>query len=402
MSSILFVWRGYDVHGRTRCGRAWAVSGTALEQRLSSFLYGVSVRVSCSMIFSFGWWYQQWARLTGRRLLSVSHAGQVCVTLATLLKAGVPLVKAFRLIARGSSQSATKHVFILMAEHAARGGSLAACFSATASWWPAVVPVALAAGMQRGELATLLEQLGASFEAYEQYRQQLWRALLVPLVTIGVGGVVVYGIAHLLLPLIADVSRDAGCCALLERVGLVERVGPFVLLLAGAGGVICWRALGAYHELQCWRDRLLYKIPLFGAALSAVHAIATVTIWSVLVCAGLPLYDAIRVSADVPNNAWWRHRMICVAEQMRRGRSLAQALAVSPLPAIMCALFSLAEGSREFVGMSAYAVMVEERALRYRLDRRLALLQPALLISIGGGVVWLMSRFLIPLLSLSA
>lgn len=399
MASILFYWQGYDRHGRLRSGRAWSVSRIALEQRLSSFLYGILIRISGYMMLFPLWWRQWWSGLSGRTLLSASQAGQACATLSTLMKAQVPLVTALRLVASGAADTATATVFTLMAEHAVQGEAIAACFVQTASWWPSVVPIAVAAGMERGELAEVLEQLSDSLQAYEQYRRELWRALIIPLVTISIAVTVFSAITTFLLPLVADVSPALS--GIVEHVRWVEQWGLSLFWIVCVSAVFFWRAFSWYHRLHCWRDRLLYNLPLFGTTLRAVHAIITVRLWCVLVRAGVPLYAAIRAGASVPQNAWWQREMLEVAGRLRAGCSLSYALAQGPLPPLMRSLFCFASGAQQLIGMGEHALMVQEQALRYQLDMRLALLQPALLLLIGGGVVWLISSFLGPLLNLT-
>lgn len=409
-SSFLYVWTGVDARGRMRSGRSWQPHHDMLAARLARCgIVLTAVRYSLIVYVRPQVWRVWWARLRARTQLSLPDTALILRSLSQLLEAGVPLHTALLCLAASAQTHDQSAALTAVCERVELGHSFAQAVSNTASWWPAVVPVALTAGEGGGAVVRTLDLLSRSLFARQEAHQKVWRALVVPLLTTGVALCVLLALACLLIPQLCELltPEKGGVPHGLERVMNVcvwlRAYGLYALfcLLVGCG--LVWRLLGSTLWLVRQRDRMVYVVPSLGGLVSRSHTVVWLRMLSVLLAVGVPLVEALAAIEDVVGNACWAHMSTQLRQKLFSGIMFADACAgipqymVSPL---FGQVVSGATSQRVLAGMCEHIAQVVDDELSHLVRMYVALLQPGLLIILAAGVALVLQAIIGPLLDM--
>ena len=161
-------------------------------------------------------------------------------------------------------------------------------------------------------------------------------------------------------------------------------------ILAGAAGVVVLvvATLGGSHGKDR-RDAFLLRLPAIGSVVHLVAIERFCRVLAALVHAGVPLPDAVQVSADSTNNRVFQRKLSTVREAMMRGEGLARPIAASGIfPAAARQMIRVGESSGSLDQQLQSAAAFYERELAYRLKRLTDMFEPAVILFVGGVVAF--------------
>lgn len=384
MTSI-YNWYGCDVRGRLRAGCVRAPSRLALDARLracgiSPLFVAVSWRSCCVP----AWWRTFFSYSLVPRRLAIAVVGQVCKDVDALLAAGIPLHDA--LLTTAQTIPAARYVLRQAASRVAHGERLVMVFESQGVW-PSVLCVAIRASEETGRLAHVLGHIGNAFVLQAQYRQQLRRALLVPLLTCSVAALVLSILFIYLMPLIMQLGEQG------EEAVAGVRFSVWGQWCGGVGlGFVCAWFLVPIRI----RHKTRYFVPIIGSARVLAQTLLTLRLFVVVLKAGVPLARALSVVHRVPLNKFWQAEYQKMQEQVVSGADRVAWVdavdSVIMLP-IVRRCFLQATSQDVLAHVCQYAAERVQAQLQHVLDVRLALLQPAAMALIGvsvGGFLYLM------------
>ncbi len=329
----------------------------------------------------------------------------VMVRQLATLAAVMPISDAVATLARQEGDRAEKAV--LAATHRAlqAGSPLARALPAEA--FPAHVRGTVAAGEQSGRLALLLARLADTLEAEVSLRSRLLAALAYPALLLVVAGGVIAAMLVFVVPGIAEQLTGSGqplpliTRAVLAASAFLGAWGlPILLLMLLAAGLL-WLLLQAPARRARF-DAALLRVPGLGPWLAAVEAVRWSRLLGTMAGAGLPLAEALELTAPTLGNAAWREGTQAIALRVRSGASLSSGLGLLPCaPPLLLSLARSGEASGRLAPLLEGAAVTLDQQLADRSRAVLALAEPLIIVVMGGIVGLIIVAVLLPILQLN-
>ena len=327
--------------------------------------------------------------------------------LAALLASGLTVEQALSAQIEEAGRPALRAVLARVKAAVSSGQSLAAAFEACDHAFPGYYCALVRAGETSGALPTVLDHLAAHLDARQQLQQQTGLALLYPLVVLVVALLVVAGLLIYVVPQIAQVFQQSRqTLPLLTRLligcsDFLRQAWPFVLV-AIAGALIGLRLASQREPLMRRWDAAVLQMPWAGALVRGENTARLAGTLGLLVGGGVPLLAALDAAAPVLSNRVMKQALTDAAERVRQGAPLARALAhVQVFPPLLIHLVASGEASGRLDRMLAQVARLESRALQRRLAVFLALLEPGLILVMGGVVLLIVLAILLPIMDIN-
>lgn len=327
--------------------------------------------------------------------------------MAALLPAGLPLARALD-SATDLTSDTTRRSLAECRAAVIRGESLAEALAAFPSLFSPLYVGVVRAGERRGEVAVAFAQLAAQLERNEQLRGRLVSALLYPALLAVAGAFAIGVLLVVVLPQFTTLLADAGAALprstqLLVAVSALAVRGWPVLVTLGVGGVVTLLWLQRSEAGRGTLARSLLRLPAVGTLRRQVLAARFARLLSGLLGGGAPLYAALGDVIESLDDPVAREEAAAVRARIREGLSLRAALEAGSLfPPVLSQLVGVGEESsrlREFLLKAAD--LLDERAERAA-QRTAALIEPAMIVLLGGVVALIAFSLLQAIYSINA
>jgi len=344
-------------------------------------------------------------RLGKRRALGSEALAQLTRQLATLLRGGLPLDAALNALA---AQRA-RHSGVLMGVRARvqEGYSFAEALGASRRRFPELLVATVGAGERIGRLEEVLERLAEHFEKRQALRQQVRAALAYPMVLTVFSLAIVSLMLVYVVPQVTPVFVDSGVeLPRLTRVliaisDFARAWGWLALLGAAAGCGLLARAL-RLPAARLQLHRLLLRTPLFGALSRELNSARLMQSLSTLTDAGVSVWESLRVAARMLTNLPMRQAAMDAAREVSEGKPAAEALDRHGLfPPLCIQLIASGEASGELHQLLGRAAETQERELSARINTLTSLLQPVLIMLVGGFLLLIVLSILMPIFEMN-
>ncbi|KHL60531.1 type II secretion system inner membrane protein GspF [Xanthomonas euvesicatoria] len=379
-----------DLHGRNRHGviSADSVHGARalLEQR-----QWVPVRLEVAA--AAGSTAGRAARFSGKDLVLFTRQ------LATLVETA-PLEEALRTIGIQSERRGVRRVTSQTHALVVEGFRLSDAMARQGKAFPALYRAMVAAGESAGALPQVLERLADLLERQAQVRSKLQSALVYPAALAATAGAVVIVLMTFVVPKVVD-QFDSMDRALPWLTRAVIGVSHF-LLHAGIPLVIAVVAalqLLKRPALRLTADRALLRAPLLGRLLRDLHAARMARTLAIMVNSGLPLMEGLMIAARTVDNRALRLATDGMVTAIREGGSLAAAMKrAGVFPPTLLYMASSGENSGRLAPMLERAADYLEREFETFTAAAMSLLEPAIIVLLGGVVAVIVLSILLPIL----
>jgi general secretion pathway protein F len=327
--------------------------------------------------------------------------------LATLA-AVTPLEEALRTIARQEERGAARAVLATVHGAVVEGRRLSDAMALEPASFPPLYRAMVAAGEGAGTLLAVLERLAALLERQAELNGRLRAALAYPAALMVVAVLAVAALMIFVVPRIAEQFADIGqTLPLLTRiiVGISHGLAHYWWLL------LALIAAGAVLALRAWRDpptRLaidtrLLAAPLVGRLLRDHQAARLARTLAMMVASRLPLVDGLLLALPTVGNHAIRGRVAAMADEIREGASLTAAMRRhAVLPPLLVAMVAGGESAGRLDLMLERGAEALEREFDALTRTALALLEPAIILLMGGAVAIIVLSILLPILQLES
>lgn len=346
-------------------------------------------------------------RLTGPKPISSREIMGITRQLATLIGSGLPVEEAVGLVGGQDASPAASRVLMGVRARITEGERLSESMASQPRSFPAVYRAMVAAGEGSGGLGLVLDRLADYLEKSEALKRKVGTALIYPSVL----GVVALGVVSVLLtvivPRISEQFESMGMSLpVLTRVmiALSEFLQANGLTLLA---IIAVLTLGAGLALrrEAVRKRVhaaRLGLPLLGGFERKVEAARFARTMGILIASGAVLPDALRAARRAAGNLVFQDTLSAVIEQVETGRGLADALrGVRVFPAIMVYMVAAGERSGRLAEMFQRAAEHLETDIDGAVTAGLSLLEPGIILAMGGVVVLIVLSILLPILQLN-
>ncbi len=317
--------------------------------------------------------------------------------LATMMKAGVPLLQSFDIVARGNpNPSVTKLLNDIRAD-IETGTSLSAAFRKYPLYFNSLYCNLVEAGEAAGILEDLLDRLATYMEKTEAIKSKIKSALMYPIAVVVVAFVVVAIIMIFVIPAFKEVFSSFGA----------DLPAPTLLVIAMSEFFVKWWWLifgglgfGVYFFMQAWKrnermqafmDRLLLKIPIFGELIDkAVVARWTRTL-STMFAAGVPLVESLDSVGGAAGNSLYKDATDKIQTEVATGTSLTAAMTnANVFPSMVLQMTAIGEESGALDHMLGKAADFYEAEVDEMVAGLSSLMEPIIIVVLGtiiGGIV---------------
>lgn len=340
-----------------------------------------------------------------RRKLGAKQLTLFTRQLATLVTVS-PLEEALRTIARQSEQERVRTILLNVHAGVLEGRRLSEAMGREAASFPPLYRAMVSAGESSGTLPQILERLAALLERQAQVRNKVTTALAYPAVLAAVAIFVVIALMIFVVPKVVEQFDDVGQqLPLLTRmvIGLSEfLVGWWWAVLIAIAGLILLAGRMLRDEAFRLRfDRRVLRLPLFGRLIRDLHGARMARTLSTMVASRLPLLEGLKLTTQTVHNRALRVASAEITESIRTGGSLSAALRrAAVFPPLLVYLAASGEASGKLDVMLERAADYLEREFDAFTATALSLLEPAIIVVMGGMVAVIVLSILLPILQL--
>jgi general secretion pathway protein F len=392
-----------DAAGKSQSGLLEADNARAARTQLRSrALVPLAVTaVSMSASDSSG------GRRFTRRVFNATGLAIWTRQLAGLVGSGLPLERALTALAE-EAETQREHELVAHLKSEVNAGSAFARALATAPReFDDVYRAVVAAGEQSGALGAVLERLADDLEQRQALRNKVIGAMLYPAIVSSIALLIVIVLVTFVVPQIASVFSSSKRALPALTVGLlwlsafVREWGWLLLLLAtgGIGLLLAARRNEAFRERS---DAAVLRLPLVGRLARGYNAARFGGTLAMLAGAGVPILKALQAAAETLGNRAMRADALDALVQVREGAPLASALAAKKrFPGLLAMFARLGEQTGQLPAMLQRASNQMSAEVQRRALAAATLLEPLLIVGMGGIVVLIMLAVLMPIIQLN-
>lgn len=347
-------------------------------------------------------------RQTGMRgaRLSVDDLVSFTTQAATLLAAGVPVVRGLRGMAEHARTPEAKLVVTEIVRDLEAGGTLAEAFDNQSRSFPAVYRAAVRAGELSGALPEVLSRMASYLDWKRTIRATTMQALVYPgILCVAIVGLVITLLTFVLPRIIGMFPGGPEDLPVQTRVliGMSDFMTTNAVALV-AGFVVACGALvcGMKHERgRLLASRLVLRVPKLGHVAKMISVSKFASTSATLYGAGCDVYTVLKVSGEACGNASLSRRFANISESVRRGRTITESLradgGMDPLLIQMADIGEQTGGlAQAFEQLAAYYDREVPRTVKWFLS----FLEPAILVVAGVVVAFILVAALMPIFSL--
>lgn len=330
-------------------------------------------------------------------LLARLHRGRPSATdlamlarqLYSLTRAGVPILKAILSVAESARTPELTEVLIDLHETLRGGRTLAAAMGRHPDVFPHLFVSVVQVGEESGTLEESFLQLSEFYETEEETRQMVKSAVRYPMIVIGAVVIAIAVINRFVVPAFAQVFAKAGVelplatRLMIASSELTVAYWPH-LLVAGVGGFFAARYALSTRAGTLWKDRQMFRLPVLGSLMERATIARFARSFAIAHQAGVPIIQALKLAANVTENAWVSDRIHSMADAIPRGESLGRAAQqVGLFSPLALQMIAVGEETGETSRMMSQLAAFYEREVRHDSKKVGEVLEPLLVVFVG-------------------
>ena len=383
IKDIVFEWEGKDRNGKTVRGEQRAVSENQVlaSLRRQGVIPGKIKK----------------RKMRSGKSIKPKDIAIFTRQLATMMKAGVPLLQAFDIVGRGNTNPSVTKLLNDIRTDVETGTSLSAAFRKHPLYFDNLYCNLVEAGEAAGILESLLDRLATYMEKTEAIKSKIKSALMYPTAVVVVAFVVVAVIMIFVIPAFKSVFSSFGADLPAPTLFVMAVSEYFVkwwwLIFSSIGG-------GIYFFMQAWKrnekmqkfmDRVLLKVPVFGALIEKSCIARWTRTLATMFAAGVPLVEALDSVGGASGNSLYADATTRIQQEVSTGTSLTAAMQNANLfPSMVIQMTAIGEESGSIDHMLGKAADFYEAEVDEMVAGLSSLMEPIIIVFLGtliGGIV---------------
>ncbi|WP_353661206.1 type II secretion system F family protein [Hydrogenimonas sp. SS33] len=396
---MTFVYRGYDKSGRRAKGTVTETSLEHAKERLKA--QGIlieSIRPKTRLLM---------------RPVPPALVAALGRNLSLYLKAGISLNQGLHLIAENYPKKSRQHAFLEEVAKLIEGGSSFSDALALQSVYsvPPYFLQTIKVAQKSGNLEMVLTELSDYVTEQEKIKRDVVKAFIYPSFILLIAIAMINFMLTTIIPKIVDMFESTKSelptstkitLALSHFFQAYSWLMLIVAILLAAGLVLSWKKSEAFGYFM---DRMVLKIPLFGDMVVFMELGRFSRVMALLLQSGVPFAQALNYAAQTIGNRYLRRLFGVIAEQIVEGKSFTQAVKENvkkgEIPNDFINAVALGEKSSHLAFSLKNLAELYGQQNRDRIEVMLALLEPVLMLTIGGIIGFLVISMLLPIFSIS-
>ena len=383
IKEFIFEWEGKDRHGKQVRGEIRAVG----ENQIQATLRRQGILPT---------------KIKKRRMRSGKRIRPKDIAiftrqLATMMKAGVPLLQAFDIVGRGNANTSVTKLLNDIRTDVETGTSLSGAFRKYPMYFDNLYCNLVEAGEAAGILEALLDRLATYMEKTEGIKSKIKSALMYPISVVIVAFVVVTIIMIFVIPAFKEVFSSFGAdlpAPTLLVMGISEFFVKYWWLIfggLGAGAFFFMQAWRRSEKMQMFMDRLLLKIPVFGPLIEKSCIARWTRTLATMFAAGVPLVEALDSVGGAAGNSVFSVATEKIQQEVSTGTSLTVAMTnANVFPSMVLQMCAIGEESGSIDHMLGKAADFYEMEVDDMVAGLSSLMEPIIIVFLGtliGGIV---------------
>lgn len=393
VKEFVFEWEGKDRNGKQVRGETRAAGENQVQaslRRQGVFPTKIKKR-----------------RMRGGKSIKPKDIAIFTRQLATMMKAGVPLLQAFDIVGRGNANASVTKLLNDVRMDVETGSSLSAAFRKFPLHFDSLYCNLVEAGEAAGILEALLDRLATYMEKTEAIKSKIKSALMYPISVIVVAFIVVSVIMIFVIPAFKEVFSSFGA-DLPAPTLLVIAISEFFvsywwLIFGGIGG-------GLYFFMQAWKrnervqqvmDRLLLKAPVFGVLIEKSCIARWTRTLATMFAAGVPLVEALDSVGGASGNSVYADATEKIQQEVSVGTSLTAAMTNAKVfPSMVLQMCAIGEESGSIDHMLGKAADFYEEEVDDMVAGLSSLMEPIIIVFLGGLIGGIVIAMYLPIFKL--
>jgi type IV pilus assembly protein PilC len=398
--SDVFTWSGTDKNGRSSKGEISAVSSAMAKAQLRrQGIKPKSVKKKPKPLFGSG----------QGKAIKAADIAIFTRQLATMMKAGVPLVQSFEIVADGVEKPRMKTLIVEIMNDVASGTGLAPSLAKHPRHFDELFCSLIASGEESGTLEVMLDRVATYKEKTEALKAKIRKAMTYPIAVVCVAVVVTLILLIKVIPVFAQTFQNFGSdlpAFTLFVMHLSEWVQEwwFIMLIAmTAIGFALREAKFRSVKFSEFLDKMWLKTPIVGGIVhDAVIARFSRTLATTF-AAGVPLVDALESTAGAAGNSVYQKGIRQIKDDVTTGTTLHNSIKATGLfPNMLMQMVSIGEESGALDDMLGKVADHYEQAVDDAVDNLSALLEPLIMSILGVLVGGLLIAMYLPIFMLGS
>ncbi|MEH6639445.1 MAG: type II secretion system F family protein [Porticoccaceae bacterium] len=343
----------------------------------------------------------------GEKAIKPAHIAIFTRQMATMMKAGVPLVQSFEIVADGEENPTLKTLINLLHNDVSSGTSFGASLRKHPKYFDDLFCSLVDTGEQSGALDTMLDRVATYKEKTEQLKAKIKKALTYPIAVVVVAVVVTCILLIKVVPVFNATYQGFGAQLPAFTLFLIS-ISDFVInwwfraLLGVAAAIYAFKQAHSRSEaVRRFMDRFMLKVPIIGSLLKEAVVARFARTLATTFAAGVPLIEALESVAGAAGNSVYTDIILRVRDDVSTGIAMHTALrSAEVFPAMLLQLASIGEEAGALDEMMSKAADHYEESVDNAVDNLTALLEPMIMAVLGVVVGGLLIGMYMPIFNL--
>jgi type IV pilus assembly protein PilC len=317
--------------------------------------------------------------------------------MATMMKAGVPLMRAFEIVSETLENKKMAELVAAMRNSVANGGTFGSALREHPKYFDELYCSLIEAGEQAGALETMLDRVAIYKEKSEAVKKKVKSAMKYPITVLSVAAIVTVILLVKVVPTFAAMFESFGANlplptqVVMDMSTALQERGVFWGLAFIAVGIGFQQAMQRSKPFRHVIQRLLVKLPIFGSILYQSAMARYARTLSTTFAAGVPLVQALESAAGASGNIVYSTAIMNVRNDVEGGSELAGSMkATEVFPAMLIQMVSIGEQSGSLDEMLGKAAVIYEEEVDAQVEGLTSMMEPLIMAILGivvGGLV---------------
>ena len=342
-----------------------------------------------------------------RKKFSTTELALFTRQFATLIESGIPLTEALISIENQQKKRYQKNIILDIHSKIMEGYSLSDSFAEYPDSFPGIYIKTLAAGENSGNLGLVLKRLADYIESKNKLQQSIKNALIYPSALIITSVLVISFMLVYVVPKVIYIFEnfDQDLPIITQAVIVISEfirdqfivITLLVLALIAGANIMLQK-----KEVKMWCHNLLLNIPIFGKLIMNSNSARYMQTLSTLSASGVPILDALKISAEVIINVPMRNTAIETVTRVSEGESISKSLSSKNLfPSMMIYMIASGEKSGKLEEMLDKATENQEEEFKNTIESLLGILQPLTVVIMAIIVLLIVLAILLPIFEIN-
>ncbi len=327
--------------------------------------------------------------------------------LSIMFKSKVPLVESLRTLAEQSGKAGLREKILKISEKIEGGTSFSQALAAYPKLFDAFYVNMARSGEVSGKLADALNYLADHLERDYNFRSKIKGAMMYPIMIVIMMVAIVFLMSFYVLPQLTTMLEETAqelpmiTKLMIATTDFIRGWGGIVLIVVFAGLFFGFFRFSKTKEGKGKIDKIVLKVPLLGSLSKMVYTARFAENLSTLISGGLPIATALEISGAVVGSAPYQEAILKTVEDVKKGEKISDGFKKYPelFPAMFTTMVMVGEKTGTLGTTLINVVIFYQAEVDRSLESFLRILEPLLIMILGGGVGILIASILLPLYS---